>query len=173
MGKGGTSAPGWFCFVVCALALIRPAQWCGGIINRRARPVLIEFSVMPKQIHRAVVNSMYKVIVAGGRDFTDTDLLKHTLDKLFSQRDDIEVVTGMARGADTLALKYAKDNKYQVARFPAKWKVHGNSAGFERNKVMARYADACVCFWDGKSKGTAHMILMARHYGLNLRIIKY
>lgn len=116
---------------------------------------------------------MFKVIVAGGRDFSDYKLLKSTLDKLFSQRTDIEIVSGMARGADSLAPKYAKENHYPLAKFPAKWKTHGNSAGFERNKVMARYADACMCFWDGKSKGTSHMILIAQHYNLHLRIIKY
>jgi predicted Rossmann fold nucleotide-binding protein DprA/Smf involved in DNA uptake len=50
---------------------------------------------------------MFKVIVAGGRDFTNYDLLKSTLDKLFSQKTDIEIVSGMARGADTLAVQYA------------------------------------------------------------------
>jgi hypothetical protein len=116
---------------------------------------------------------MFKVIVAGSRDFSDYKLLKSTLDKLFSQRTDIEIVSGMARGADSLAVKYAKKNHYPMSKFPANWKTEGTHAGFTRNKLMARYADACVCFWDGKSKGTCHMILIARNQNLQLRIIKY
>ena len=36
--------------------------------------------------------------------------------------------------------------------------VHGKKAGYLRNVDMAEYADALVAFWDGKSKGTGHMI---------------
>jgi hypothetical protein len=38
---------------------------------------------------------------------------------------------------------------------------------------MAKYADACVAFWDEKSKGTKHMIDLANKYKLEIRIIKY
>jgi hypothetical protein len=38
---------------------------------------------------------------------------------------------------------------------------------------MAEYADACVCFWNGKSRGTEHMIRIARKLKLQVRIIKY
>jgi len=116
---------------------------------------------------------MFKVIVAGGRDFNNYDLLKSTLDKLFSQKTDIEIVSGMARGADSLAVKYASEKQYPLKKFPADWKLHGNTSGYKRNVLMAGYADACVCFWDGTSKGTAHMIETARKYRLQLRTIKY
>ena len=128
---------------------------------------------MLKKVHRAVVILMFKVIVAGGRDFNNYQLLKKTLDNLLSCKTDVEIVSGMAIGADSMAVKYARETGRHVAKFPAKWKTDGNSAGFKRNKVMAMYADACVCFWDGKSKGTAHMILIARHYNLQVRIVKY
>lgn len=38
---------------------------------------------------------------------------------------------------------------------------------------MAEYADACVVFWDGESKGSKHMIDIATSLNLPLRIIKY
>ena len=116
---------------------------------------------------------MFKVIIAGGRGFSDYALLSSTLDKLLSQKTNVEIVSGMARGADLMAVRYARERNLPVAKFPARWNTFGTSAGFERNKVMARYADACVCFWDGQSRGTAHMILTARHYNLELRVIKY
>jgi hypothetical protein len=116
---------------------------------------------------------MFKVIVAGGRDFSNYAFLSSTLDRLLSRKSDVEIVSGMARGADQMAVRYARERNLPVSKFPARWGTFGTSAGFERNKAMARYGDACVCFWDGQSKGTAHMILTARHYQLQVRVIKY
>jgi hypothetical protein len=116
---------------------------------------------------------MFKVIVAGGRDFSDYKLLFSTLDHLLSRKTDVEIVSGVARGADSLAIRYAGEKRILVKRFPADWDRDGNSAGYKRNVVMAEYADACVCFWDGKSKGTADMIRVANDYGLKVRVIKY
>jgi len=125
------------------------------------------------QHRRASVKTMFKVIVAGGRDFTDYKLQDTTLQHLLSQKSDIEIVSGMAQGADTLALTYAFVHKLPVRKFPADWDKHGNPAGYIRNLEMAKYADACACFWDGKSKGTADMIRVARYYKLPVRVIRY
>jgi hypothetical protein len=119
------------------------------------------------------VNSMFKVIVAGGRDFSDYQLLCSTLNHLLSRKTDVEIVSGVARGADSLAIRYAGEKKIPVKKFPADWDRDGNSAGYKRNVVMAEYADACICFWDGISKGTADMIRVANDYGLQVRVIKY
>ena len=116
---------------------------------------------------------MLKVIVAGGRDFNNYDLLAQKLDKLFSKTANVVIVSGMARGVDSLAVKYAEENKIRVSEFPAKWNKHGKASGFRRNVEMARFADACVCFWDGKSVGTKHMIDTAKRMNLKLRVISY
>jgi len=116
---------------------------------------------------------MLKVIVAGGRDFQNYPLLQKKLNEIFRNRDDIVIVSGMARGADSLAVKYAEENKIRVSEFPAQWVKYGNSSGFRRNIEMARFSDACVCFWDGKSVGTKHMIDTAKGLNLKLRIINY
>ena len=116
---------------------------------------------------------MLKVIVAGGRDFQNYGLLSEKLDKLFSKRADVVIVSGMASGADSLAVKYADENKIRVSEFSEKWKKFGNASGFRRNVEMARFADACVCFWDGKSVGTKHMIDTAKRMNLKLRVINY
>jgi hypothetical protein len=117
--------------------------------------------------------NMLKVIVAGGRDFQDFDLLSKKLDILFSKRADVVIISGMAKGADSLAVKYAEENKLRVSEFPAQWQKHGNASGFRRNIEMARFADACICFWDGKSVGTKHMIDTAKRMNLKLRVINY
>lgn len=117
---------------------------------------------------------MFKVIIAGGRDFNNYEGMSACLDRLLKNvSDKIEVVCGMARGADRLGERYAKEHGYKVIYMPADWDIDGRSAGFKRNVKMAEYADALVAFWDGKSSGTRHMIETAEKMGLDIRVKKY
>lgn len=117
---------------------------------------------------------MFRVIIAGGRDFSDYDMLVKTMDMVLQNiTDEIQVVCGMASGADTLGERYAKERGYKIAYFPADWKKYGRAAGFNRNSQMADNADALVAFWDGKSKGTKHMIDIAVRRGLRVRVKPY
>lgn len=69
-----------------------------------------------------------------------------------------EVVSGGAKGIDTLGEHWAKNNDIPIKVFQANWDLHGKSAGIIRNKEMGNYADILVAFWDYKSRGTKHMI---------------
>lgn len=113
---------------------------------------------------------MLKVIVAGGRDFGDYGLLSRTLDNL---KKPFEVVCGEAKGADSLGKRYAVEHGLTVHSFPADWGTHGKSAGYKRNEQMAEFASACIAFWDGKSRGTKHMIDIATRKGLKLAVVRY
>jgi hypothetical protein len=68
---------------------------------------------------------------------------------------------------------YANENNIKIIEFPADWEKFGKKAGYIRNEEMAKYSDSCIVFWDGKSKGTKHMIELAKKYNLNLKIVKY
>ena len=117
---------------------------------------------------------MFRVIIAGGRLFDDYAYLKDSMDYLLQNvKDEIAVVCGKARGADTLGEKYAKERGYTVHYFPADWDRYGKSAGYIRNEEMAKNADALVAFWDGKSRGTKNMIKLAHQYGLRVRVKNY
>jgi hypothetical protein len=116
---------------------------------------------------------MFKVIVAGSRDFNDYELLKSTLDKLLVNQIDIIIVSGTARGADKLGERYAADKGYSISSHPADWDKYGKSAGYIRNEEMAKEADGLVAFWDGKSRGTKHMIDLAHKYNLKVKVIEY
>ena len=119
------------------------------------------------------VRKMVKIIVAGSRNFNDYDLLKEKLDFLIKGRKETEIVSGTAKGADFLGEKYAKERSLVVKRFPADWDKYGKRAGYVRNEEMAKYADACVCFWDGSSRGTEHMINLAKKHNLRTIVINY
>lgn len=117
-----------------------------------------------------------RVIVAGGRDFIDYALMERTLDRLIYHkclRREVEIVSGCARGADTLAIQWARSRGFPVKRFPADWDKYGRGAGSLRNIEMAEYGTHLIAFWDGKSRGTAHMIRTATEHGLKVRVIRY
>lgn len=118
----------------------------------------------------------FNVIIAGSRDFADYELLKIVCDHMLSEKcktHNIVIVSGGARGADSLGEEYAKERGYGLQRKPADWDKYGKSAGYIRNREMAEIADACICFWDGQSKGTKHMIDIATDTGLKLKIVNY
>ena len=115
---------------------------------------------------------MYKVIVAGSRTFNNYTLMKNKLDFYLKNLKEVEIVSGTAYGADKLGEKYAKEHNLPVKQFPANWNLYGKSAGYKRNEEMAKYADACVVFWDGVSRGTKLMIDLAKKYNIPLRIVK-
>lgn len=113
-----------------------------------------------------------KVIIAGSRSFTDYKTLTDHCDHLLSNQSDIEIVSGTANGADKLGERYAEEKGYPVKKFAANWNELGKKAGYIRNEQMAQYADALIAFWDGKSKGTKHMIELAKKYNLPTRTIQ-
>ena len=118
---------------------------------------------------------MFKVIIAGGRDFDNYELLNAQCTWLFSLRSisEIEIVSGMASGADALGVKYAKEHGLPVKEFHAKWEKYMSQAGYARNEEMAEYADALIAFWDGKSNGTKDMIQRMKSKNKPVRVIKY
>lgn len=115
-----------------------------------------------------------RIIIAGGRDFNNFNGLVKKMDLLVSQiEEDIEIVSGTAKGADLLGEKYANSKGYSIKQFPANWDKFGKGAGYKRNCEMANYADALVAFWDGSSRGTQHMINIARKKGIQVKVIRY
>ena len=114
-----------------------------------------------------------KVIIAGGRDFTDYELLKKACNFYLKNTADIEIVSGHAPGADALGEQYAKEKNLLLTIIPADWANFGKAAGPKRNEKMGEYADALIAFWDGKSRGTKNMIELATEKGLKVKVIKY
>lgn len=108
-----------------------------------------------------------KVIIAGSRIFNEDLIIINTAIAMSAFKVD-EIVSGGARGIDRLALKYAQliDMPYKV--FPADWEKNGRKAGYLRNIQMAEYSDALIAIWDGKSKGTKHMIDIAKKKKLKI-----
>ena len=131
-----------------------------------------------------------KVIVAGGIDFGDYELVRIELNLRLSDKANVEMISGRCSdkkgiltfttsdgiqvyGADGLGERWAKDNGVTIHPFPVDWKIHGKYAGPIRNKLMAMEAEALIAFWDGKSKGTKNMIETALKQGLEVDVVNY
>lgn len=137
-----------------------------------------EFSSKLKRYRRYHI--AYKVIIAGGRDFENYEYMVEKLDELFyysnkfkTEWRDIKIISGMAKGADTLAIRYADECKLTKILFPANWKLHPRVAGFLRNEDMLSIATHLIAFWDGKSSGTKHMIDIAQKKGIPVWVFNY
>ena len=136
-----------------------------------------------KEKWNAHAASPIRLIIAGGRDFSDYPSVKHAMqtfcDDHYVMPSELTIISGMCRGADLLGVHWAEDNKAVLIKMPAWWRgkdgheQYNNAAGYQRNERMAKVATHLLAFWDGKSNGTNHMIELGRHYKLITEVIPY
>lgn len=107
---------------------------------------------------------MKRVLVCGGRDFSDRDYAFSVLDGYYDLygRAICALIHGDAPGADQIGDAWARRHDIPVLRYPALWKIHGRAAGPIRNQQMLDegYPDVVFAFPGGR--GTADMVRRAR-----------
>jgi len=108
---------------------------------------------------------MNKVAVVGSRNFADMEFVKSVVTQICVDYPDITVVSGGARGVDTLAQQIAEAQGCKTQIFPADWEQYGKSAGVLRNNQIVAHADFVLIFWDGESVGTEHTLTLTRKSG--------
>lgn len=106
-----------------------------------------------------------KTIIAGSRSIKDYDKVAEVINTFHEKHPITEVVSGGAQGVDTLGEVWAERNGIPFKQFLAEWDIYGRSAGYRRNEEMGDYADCLLAIWDGKSRGTKHMIDYMRERG--------
>ena len=141
---------------------------------------------------------MVNIAIVGSRDFEDYEYLKNILvshiinTDIFKEtvRNDLyersikhdyikyvskhfKIISGGAKGADTLGERFAKDFNLDTLIFKPDWNMYGKSAGFVRNRKIIQNSDVVFAFWDGKSKGTKNSIDIAEELNKELHIVKY
>lgn len=112
-----------------------------------------------------------KTIIAGSRSIEHVDVVAFAVEQ--SGFTVTEIASGMARGVDTAAIEYAGRMGISLVPFPADWDGRGRSAGYERNVRMAEWGEQLIAVWDGKSRGTKHMIDIAKRAGLRVYVYRY
>lgn len=127
-----------------------------------------------------------RVAICGSRSIIDPKLIEMSVAE--SGFDVTEVISGGAKGVDTLAVEWAVKNDISINVFEAAWsnldhpdalikttkwgQRYDARAGLRRNEVIAVHAEALILIWDGKSTGSKHMIAMARKRALPIFIYR-
>lgn len=89
--------------------------------------------------------------IVGSRNFANFELIEKAIE-VFPVGTPI--VTGDAKGVDTMAYHSGKKLGNTPIRVHACWQAHGKGAGLRRNPVIVDIAWAVLAFWDGESTGT-------------------
>lgn len=119
---------------------------------------------------------IYRIIIAGGRDFDDYSLLQSKCLPIIERQmvnHDVIIMSAHAKGADLLGEMFAEEHGLKLKVYPADWKAHYRSAGFRRNEQMGDIANGLIAFWDGESHGTKHMIEYARSKEVDVNVFSY
>ena len=111
-----------------------------------------------------------KVIVCGGRNYSDRKRVFTTLDALHAETPITVLMHGDARGADALADDWAA-GKVKTATFTPAWEQHGRAAGPLRNQEMLDAGPDLVVAFPG-GHGTADMIQRAVKVGVPVKIVE-
>lgn len=131
---------------------------------------------LPAPLSRAVI-PLYEValIVAGSREFNDYDFFSKSLKSYLEKHhagQTVIFISGRARkGADAMVIKWCRLNGYPWVEFPADWEKFGKSAGYIRNTEMAKVGKYLLAFWDGMSRGTEHMVNIAKRHRLTTHTV--
>lgn len=107
-----------------------------------------------------------RVVVTGGRDFSDALLVERSLDAILRKHGIAALIEGEARGADRLCAEWAEMRGIAVERYPADWQCLGRGAGHIRNQRMIDEGrpDVAVAFPGGR--GTADMVSRLERAGI-------
>lgn len=112
-----------------------------------------------------------RVLVCGGRDYSDGGKLRSVLNKLHAEAGIDKIIEGGANGADRLARQWAYDQDISSDTYEADWENQGSFAGPARNTRMLTDGkpDLVIAFPGGR--GTADMVKKARKAGVQVVLI--
>jgi orotate phosphoribosyltransferase-like protein len=112
-----------------------------------------------------------RVAIIGSRCFNDYGKLCEFMSKVNDKINVVEIVSGGAIGADSLATRYANENDIKLNIYLPDWGKYGRRAGILRNDLIINNSDYIVAFWDGKSKGTKYSIEKAKKLNKKMSIL--
>lgn len=111
-----------------------------------------------------------KLAIVGSRDFANYTYLESLLTPI---KENIEwIISGGARGVDSLAERYARKNSIPFLLFPANWDKYGKRAGFRRNQEIVDEADFMIAIPTPNSRGTRDSIRRAEIKGIPVEVFE-
>lgn len=124
--------------------------------NKRARNRPFIFCTKGKHV--------MKVAIIGSRNITISDFWPYI------PAETQEIVSGGARGIDSCARRFARQNNLKLTEFLPEYEKYAKGAPLKRNDLIVDYADLVVAFWDGKSRGTKYVIERCKKVGKEIKI---
>ena len=106
-----------------------------------------------------------KIMIAGSRSITDFDLTEYV------PGDVTLIISGGARGVDSIAESYADTHKISKLIMRPDYKKYGKAAPLLRNRKMVELADKVIIIWDGMSRGTKFTFDYATKLGKDVKLI--
>jgi len=140
------------------MATTNPVPLCQNTDN----PVNTGASIFTRASSPIPVVPEMSVAIVGSRDFPNLGLVRTIVRALPAGT---RVISGGARGVDSVAEVTARERGLEIRIFPADWARYGRSAGPLRNAHIVRHADQILAFWTGKSRGTLDTLRQARDAG--------
>lgn len=120
-----------------------------------------------------------RILITGDRNWTDKEFINKVLRELWyeDEYDDLVIIHGCAKGADSIAGEIGKQNSQNVVEFPADWDKYGKAAGPTRNQQMLDEGkpELVLAFHDNieLSKGTKHMVKISQKAGIETRVYSH
>lgn len=111
-----------------------------------------------------------RIAIVGGRDFPDLAQVQLFVQRLAQRRPDVVIISGGARGVDTVAAAEARLLGLTVREYLPDYETYGKAAPFKRNTDIVNDADVLVAFWDGVSRGTADSVQKAKDRGIRVQV---
>ncbi len=113
-----------------------------------------------------------KLAIVGSRNFNDYELMSEFILSRFDLSEVDAIVSGGAKGADSLAVRFAQEHNIELIVKKAKWDKYGRAAGPIRNKLIIQEADAVAAFPSSSSKGTRNSIELAHSMGKRIEVLE-
>lgn len=145
-----------------------------------------------------MINKDFRIMIAGSRTYNNYEELETTINGVMTALNAIVytksiklvpiIISGKAKGADTLGETYAKEHGFKIEEYPAKWndleaqpcKIKYNSygaynclAGLNRNKDMVKASNLVFMFHDGKSTGTKDDLKLVKQHNKKYVYVNY
>ena len=177
---------------IAGLTLTAPLKASDIIVDESVKRFYTELrgGVYEAPVPKGYEQYKIRLIVAGGRDFQDYNYVCQSLDFMLKnyKPSEVIVVSGKAKGADSLGERYARGRGIAVKSFPADWKdlttqpvkIKSNAygeynclAGIVRNHQMGDFATHAVVYWDGDSTGSIDMISYMKDQNKPVKVFRY
>ena len=123
--------------------------------------------------------TLKKIGIVGSRDFTNNEKFELNMNLILTDKgipinkECLKIISGGARGADTLARMFAQKHGLEITEYKNDFAKYGVKGYFERNKQIVENSDFLIVFWDGESRGTLNTLDHCKKLGKEAIVIYY